>query len=132
MNPIDENRSIPQEQLYVYDSEPEAELGSEHEPEELDHDQLWEHIRMTKLDREGFLDKAAPLSLVGSSLSENEQQSLENEEQCDHPASIFKTLQTLPSYIGQYEDHSDIIPMPMTRSVKRQRRDKTGLQLTHY
>ena len=42
LNPIDENRSIPQEQLYVSDSEPEAELGSEHEPKELDHDQLWE------------------------------------------------------------------------------------------
>lgn len=61
--------------------------------------------------------------MVGSSISKIERelgtQSLEFFEQDNHPVNISKTLSTLPSYIGNQDDRSVILPVPFTGILAR-------------
>ena len=77
-------------------------------------EEIWDELHTTKCQKASFLDKIAPISQVGSSVSlENE---IEQEEQVWDCRS--NTLATLPSYWGQQDDKSIIIPIPTHQIIR--------------
>ena len=63
--------------------------------------------------------KEAPITEVGSSIAEtNEQIELNEGDVEGEMVSISKTLATLPSYLGHQEFNSEIVPLPVTNGER--------------
>ena len=70
--------------------------------------ELWEELRNNKRLKASFFDKSAPMSLVGSSIPSTTNE-LAHKGTWERDSN---TLATLPSYLGQREDNSAILPLP--------------------
>ena len=121
LEPIDEEHSLRSklENLVVLNSEPSLVSNDKVRinPEEVNHQELWDEIRELKQDRASFEKGEAPLTMIGSSLFEiNESEELvqeELDEKDPDQISISRTLATLPSYLGRHDPGSEIISLPI-------------------
>ena len=110
LEPIMENESLKQDVRVVPDSESDRPLAEslKSEVQEQLNEELWDELRTSKRRKASFSDKTAPISIVGSSVSleqGSEPEVLEDDRRSN-------TLATLPSYLGQRDDQSVLIPIP--------------------
>ena len=85
-----------------------------------DAEELWNKIREDKEERESFSEKEAPLSLIGSSYKGTNIEELVRsmpEIEFEDAKSEANTLATLPSFQGEYEAKTEIIPIPSSQQL---------------
>ena len=93
-------------------------------------DELWQEVRKLK-EKDGVSETSAPLSIVGltkymgmdkMSLTNNQIRGGE-----DDGNSKANTLATLPSFLGDYEAKTKIIPVPQSQQVTPRVKDTANL-----
>ena len=99
------------------------------EMEEALVNEMWESVR--KHVGETSVVNSPPLSMLdftGQEANEVDIAYLPEDEQASDSTPSKQTLRTMPSYIGDYEDHSQVMQVPSMRKLPPKKKDMLNLQ----